>query len=210
MMKRWIVFGFLIGLLVAAGVLATHHYSTRHAREVRQFVADSLAINGLILTSCEEFLDHSINELETIEAKRFTRNAIVERLKNGQAIMAIFKVKDLNKLLNADLLGGNYQTKLVFKTGVEEKDYHVFSIRQNPVPEQNKFFRFSDGRRYKGEWNGALMEGNGLMIYPDGSWYSGSWLSGVAHGQGILYSKDSAIVAEGDWNLGTFSGPNVE
>ena len=64
------------------------------------------------------------------------------------------------------------------------------------------FYRWADGRTYRGEYNEDKKNGFGLYEWSDGRKYSGYWLNGKQHGLGIYVVPEQESVKYGLWEEG--------
>ena len=46
--------------------------------------------------------------------------------------------------------------------------------------------RWTDGRKYEGDFKNGKKDGEGTFEWPNGNKYIGSWKGGLQHGAGIL------------------------
>ena len=66
---------------------------------------------------------------------------------------------------------------------------------------------WANGEQYVGEHSGGKRDGFGVNTYPNSERYVGWWKNDAANGEGILYGASGAILQNGNWENGRFTGP---
>jgi hypothetical protein len=59
--------------------------------------------------------------------------------------------------------------------------------------------KWSDGRRYEGDFKNGKKDGEGTFEWPNGNKYIGSWKNGVQHGAGVMMNTKDMIKKQGEW-----------
>ena len=61
------------------------------------------------------------------------------------------------------------------------------------------------GRKYIGNFEGGMFNGQGTMTYGDGTSYVGDWKNDMPNGQGTEYRADGSVLQSGFWMNGVFN-----
>jgi hypothetical protein len=72
-----------------------------------------------------------------------------------------------------------------FENGDEDKDRKYVGEIENGLPNGQGTYTWSDGVKYEGGWKDGEKHGQGTHIFPDRYMYVGEHKDGERHGQGI-------------------------
>ena len=54
-------------------------------------------------------------------------------------------------------------------------------------------YKWSNGRKYEGEFLKDKFEGKGTYLFEDGTIYTGQWKDGLQHGKGKIISMNNEV-----------------
>ena len=88
-----------------------------------------------------------------------------------------------------------------FENGDEDKDRKYVGEIENGLPNGQGTYTWSDGRKYVGEYKDGKPNGQGIFTDPNGTMYVGKYKDGKKHGQGT-YIKPEGRKYVGEWKDG--------
>ncbi len=88
-----------------------------------------------------------------------------------------------------------------FENGDEDKDRKYVGEIENGLPNGQGTYTWSDGRKCVGEYKDGKPNGQGIFTDPNGTMYVGIYKDGKKHGQGT-YIKPEGRKYVGEWKDG--------
>jgi hypothetical protein len=88
-----------------------------------------------------------------------------------------------------------------FENGDEDKDRKYVGEIENGLPNGQGTYTWSDGRKCVGEYKDGKLNGQGIFTDPNGTMYVGKYKDGKKHGQGT-YIKPEGRKYVGEWKDG--------
>ena len=88
-----------------------------------------------------------------------------------------------------------------FENGDEDKDRKYVGEIENGLPNGQGTYTWSDGRKCVGEYKDGKPNGQGIFTDPNGTMYVGKYKDGKKHGQGKFTYTDGGWY-DGSWKVG--------
>ena len=80
-----------------------------------------------------------------------------------------------------------------FENGDEDKDRKYVGEIENGLPNGQGTYTWSDGRKCVGEYKDGKPNGQGIFTDPNGTMYVGKYKDGKKHGQGEVDPKSRTV-----------------
>ena len=87
-----------------------------------------------------------------------------------------------------------------FGNGDEDKDRKYVGEIENGLPNGQGTYTWSDGRKCVGEYKDGKPNGQGIFTDPNGTMYVGKYKDGKKHGQGT-YTLPDGYKSVGEWRV---------
>jgi len=87
-----------------------------------------------------------------------------------------------------------------FENGDEDKDRKYVGEIENGLPNGQGTYTWSDGRKCVGEYKDGKPNGQGIFTDPNGTMYVGKYKDGKKHGQGT-YTLPDGYKSVGEWRV---------